>query len=70
MHKMFHEIIAAAGGLLFTIFGVARQRERRRLIAAGIKTEGPLLWDVFIIAGLCLVIFAFGLIIFGMGHQM
>lgn len=66
---MFHEVIAAAGGLLFIIFGLARRRERRRLIATGIKTEGPLLWDLFIVAGLCLVIFAFGLIIYKMNHN-
>ena len=69
MHHLFHEIVAAAGGLLFTIFGIARQRERRRLISAGIKTEGPLLWDVFIIAGMCLVVFAVGLIIYKMNHN-
>jgi hypothetical protein len=64
MHRIFHEVIAALGGLLFIIFGIARQRERKRLISAGIKTEGPLLWDMFIIVGLCLLIFAFGLIIY------
>lgn len=64
MHKIFHEVIAATGGLLFIIFGIARQRERRRLIAAHIKTEGPLLWDLFIVSGLCLVIFALGLIVY------
>ena len=40
-NHMIHEIIAAIGGLLFIVFGIARQRERRRLITAGIKTEGP-----------------------------
>jgi len=69
MHRIFHEVIAALGGLLFIIFGIARQRERRRLISAGIKTEGPLLWDMFIIVGLCLLIFAFGLIIYTMNHN-
>ena len=64
MHKIFHEVIAALGGLLFIVFGIARQRERKRLISAGVKTEGPLLWDMFIVAGLCLVIFALGLIIY------
>jgi hypothetical protein len=69
MHKLFHEIVAAAGGLLFITFGISRQRERRRLISAGIKTEGPLLWDMIIIAGLCLVIFAVGLIMYKMNHN-
>lgn len=66
MHKLFHEIIAALGGLLFIIFGIARQRERRRLIYVGVKTEGPLLWDLFIGVGVCLLIFALGLIIYQM----
>lgn len=61
---MLHEFIAAAGGLLFVVFGRAGQRERKQLITAGIKTEGPLLWEIFIISGLCLVFFAFGLIIY------
>jgi hypothetical protein len=69
MHRIFHEVIAALGGLLFIIFGIARQRERKRLISAGIKTEGPLLWDMFIIVGLCLLIFAFGLIIYAINHK-
>jgi hypothetical protein len=61
---MFHEVMAAAGGLLFIVFGIAKHRERKRLITAGIKTEGPLIWEMFLISGLCLVVFAFGLIIF------
>ncbi|WP_426667962.1 hypothetical protein ACPPVU_18050 [Mucilaginibacter sp. McL0603] len=69
MHRIFHEVIAALGGLLFIIFGIARQRERKRLISAGIKTEGPLLWDMFIIVGICLLIFALGLIIYQMNHN-
>jgi hypothetical protein len=69
MHRIFHEVIAALGGLLFIIFGIARQRERRRLISAGIKTEGPLLWDLFIVAGICLLVFAFGLIIYQLNHN-
>jgi hypothetical protein len=69
MHKIFHEVIAAMGGLLFIIFGIARQRERKRLISAGVKTEGPLLWDMFIIAGLCLVVFAVGVIIYNMNRS-
>jgi hypothetical protein len=68
MHHIFHEVIAAAGGLLFIVFGIARQRERRRLISVGITTEGPLLWNLFIITGVCLLIFALGLIIYKMNH--
>jgi hypothetical protein len=69
MQRLFHEIIAAAGGMLFIVFGIARQRERRRLAEAGTKTEGPLLWNIFIIAGLGLVIFAIGLIIYKANHR-
>lgn len=69
MHRVVHEVIAALGGLLFIIFGIARQRERRRLISAGIKTEGPLLWDLFIVAGICLLVFALGLIIYQLNHN-
>jgi hypothetical protein len=68
MHRIFHEIIAATGGLLFIVFGIARQRERRRLAAVNIKTEGPLLWNLFIITGLCLLVFALGLIIYKMNR--
>ena len=64
---MFHEVIAAAGGLLFIVFGVARRHERKELMIAGIKEEGPLLWETLVISGLCLVVFAFGLIIYQMG---
>lgn len=69
MHRIFHEIIAAAGGLLFIIFGIARQRERKRLVASGIKTEGPLLWNVFIITGICLLVFALGVAIYQMNKE-
>lgn len=61
---MFHEVIAATGGLLFIILGIARQRERKQLMTGGTKTEGPFLWEMFLICGLCLVFFAFGLIIY------
>jgi hypothetical protein len=69
MHRSFHDVIAALGGLLFIIFGIARQRERKRLISAGIKTEGPLLWDLFILAGVCLLIFALGVIVYGINQN-
>jgi len=66
---MFHEIIAAAGGLIFIVFGIARQRERRRLISGGVKTESPLWWNLFILAGLCLIIFAAGSVIYKINHN-
>ena len=68
MHRIFHEVIAALGGFLFIIFGIARQRERKRLIEADMKTEGPLLWNLFIIVGLCLVVFALGVIVYKMNR--
>jgi hypothetical protein len=64
MHKIFHEVIAAIGGILFIVIGIARLRERRRLIRAGIKTESPILWNLFIIIGICLTVFALGVLIY------
>jgi hypothetical protein len=63
---MFHEVIAAIGGSLFIAFGVARKRETRELMIAGIKSESPLLGQMLVVSGLCLVVFAFGLIIYQM----
>jgi hypothetical protein len=68
MHHLYREIIAATGGSLFIIIGVARQRERLRLRKAGKKAEGPLVWNLLIIAGIALVIFAIGLIIYQLDH--
>jgi hypothetical protein len=64
MHAYYHQIIAFVGGLLFIVFGIARQRERKRLIAAGVKVESALLWDMFIILGLCFIAFAVGIFIY------
>lgn len=69
MHRPIHEIIAAIGGVLFIIIGIARQRERVRLKRDGKKTEGPLVWNLLIIAGVCLLIFALGVIIYRANHQ-
>ncbi|MDB5134065.1 MAG: hypothetical protein JWP37_668 [Mucilaginibacter sp.] len=69
MHKIYHEVIAAIGGSLFIIIGIARQRERKRLFRSGTKPEGPLVWNLLIIAGICLIVFAFGLIIFKLNHS-
>jgi hypothetical protein len=68
MHKIVHEIIAAIGGILFIIIGIARQRERIRLARSGKKTEGPVVWNSLILAGLCLVFFALGVIIYHLNH--
>lgn len=64
--RMYHEVIAAAGGLLFIALGITRQRERKHLIIVGVKAESPLVWEVFVISGICLVFFSFGLIIYQM----
>jgi len=64
MHKIFHEVIAAIGGTLFIIIGIARLSERRRLLKSGVKPEGPVLWNLFIIVGICLTVFALGVMIY------
>jgi len=61
---MFHEVIAATGGLLFIALGITRQRERKHLITAGVKAESPLVWEMFVVFGLCLVFFSLGLIVY------
>ena len=66
---MLNEVIAAVGGVLFIVIGVARKRERRELMIAGIKAEGPLLGEMLVVSGLCLVVFAFGLIIYQLSVQ-
>jgi hypothetical protein len=68
MHGIIHEITAAIGGILFVIIGVARQKERLRLISTGKKTEGSVLWTSLVIAGAFLVIFALGLMVYQLNH--
>ena len=68
MHNIVHEITAAIGGILFIIIGVARQKERLRLISTGKKTEGSVLWTSLVIAGIFLVIFALGLMVYQLTH--
>jgi len=63
---MYHEVIAATGGLLFITLGITRQRERKHLLTAGVKAESPLVWEVFVISGICLLVFSFGLIVYQM----
>jgi hypothetical protein len=67
-HSIYHEIIAAVGGLLFIIIGVTRQRERLRYIKTGKKSEGPIIWTALVVAGTFLLIFALGLIIYRLNH--
>jgi hypothetical protein len=68
-HHIFHEVIAAIGGVLFIIFGISKQRERLRYIKSGKKTEGSIVWTALIVAGACLLIFALGLIMYQLNHQ-
>ena len=68
MHSVIHEVTAAIGGILFIIIGVARQKERLRLISTGKKTEGNILWASLIVAGVFLVIFAIGLMVYQLNH--
>ncbi|HVV56448.1 MAG TPA: hypothetical protein VHC47_14030 [Mucilaginibacter sp.] len=65
---MEHEIIAALGGILFIIVGIVRQNERLRLIRSGKKTESSAVWNALIIAGLCLLVFAMGVMIYQLNH--
>jgi len=69
MHGIYHEIIAAAGGVLFIIIGVTRRQERLRLIRTDGKTESNVLWTSLVIAGICLLIFAVGLLMYKLSHN-
>ena len=64
MHIGYHEVIAAIGGFLFILGGIARQMERSRLIKMGRKPESRLVWLSLLGAGICLLAFAFGTIIY------
>lgn len=63
---MYHVVIAAIGGLLFIALGITRQRERKHLLTAGVKTESPLIWETFVVSGVCLIFFSLGSIIYGL----
>ena len=69
MHSVIHEITAAIGGIIFIIIGITRQKERLRLISTGKKTEGNILWTSLIVAGVFLLIFALGLMVYQLNHQ-
>ena len=69
MHRFIHEIIAAIGGILFIIIGVSRQRERMRILKTGKKTEGNVLWVSLVVAGIFLLIFAVGLILYQLNRN-
>ena len=69
MYHIFREVIAALGGILFIVIGIARLRERKRLRRSGKKAEGPMLWNLLIIAGICLLAFALGVIVYQLKHN-
>jgi hypothetical protein len=69
MHHIFHEVVAAVGGILFIVIGITRQQEHLRYIRSGKKTESPIIWTALIIAGACLLIFSIGLMIYQLNHH-
>ena len=69
MHGIYHEVIAALGGILFIIIGIARQQERLRIARMGKQAESNVLWTSLVIAGTCLLVFSVGLIIYQMSHN-
>jgi hypothetical protein len=69
MHGIYHEVIAALGGILFIIIGITRQQERLRVARTGKQAESNVLWTSLIIAGTCLLIFAVGLLLYQMNHN-
>lgn len=64
MHITYHVWLAAIGGFLFILVGIARQMERSRLIKMGRKPESRLVWSSLLGVGICLLAFAFGIIIY------
>lgn len=69
MHGIYHEVLAALGGILFIIIGITRQQERLRVARTGKHAESNVLWTSLIIAGTCLLVFAVGLLIYQMNHD-
>jgi len=67
MHS-YHVWIAAIGGFLFILVGVARQMERAHLVRTGRQAESRLVWTSLLAIGACLLVFAFGIIIYRMNH--
>jgi hypothetical protein len=69
MHISFHVIVAAIGGFLFILVGIARQMERARLLKMGKKAESAWVWVSLLIIGILLLAFAFGIVIFRLDHH-
>jgi hypothetical protein len=69
MHIGFHVIVAAIGGFLFILAGVARQMERARMLKMHKKAESAWVWILLLTIGIVLLGFAFGVIIFHLDHH-
>ena len=69
MHISYHVIIAAVGGFLFILVGIARQMERARLLKMRKKAESAWVWVSLLIIGILLLAFAFGVYIHRSDHH-
>jgi len=68
-HITYHIWLAAIGGFLFILVGIARRVERSHHIKTGRKPESQLVWSLLLSAGICLLVFAFGIIIYQLNQQ-
>jgi uncharacterized membrane protein YsdA (DUF1294 family) len=68
MHISYHVWLAALGGFVFILVGIARRMERSRLIKMGRKPESRLVWSSLLGVGICLLAFAFGIMIYHINH--
>ncbi len=69
MHGIYHEVLAALGGVLFIIIGITRRQERLRVARTGKNAESNILWTSLVVAGTCLLVFSVGLIIYHISHN-
>lgn len=69
MHIGYHEIIAAIGGFLFILGGIARQMERTRMLKLRKSAESAWVWISLLVIGMLLLSFAFGIVIYRLDHH-
>jgi len=69
MHIGYHEIIAAIGGFLFILVGIARQMERARMLKLRKSAESAWVWISLLVIGMLLLSFAFGIVIYRLDHH-
>jgi hypothetical protein len=69
MHIGYHEIIAAIGGFLFILVGIARQMERARMLKLRKPAESAWVWISLLVIGMLLLSFAFGIVIYRLDHH-